>query len=199
MRQFVVTGHDVPTTPEFSLDDLPGGAGRLDLLARCITSALVLSHGLREDVRVHLVLADAYTVTFDGSALRNFNPDERSTAARVRNALEEREEAIGHIPVETSPGVSLSRMGFEATIETATQKAETVVMLHEEGDPAVDVDPPIDPVFVLSDHHDFTDAEADFLDDVADRRLSLGPKAIHADHAIAVAHNFLDTDGYTTY
>jgi tRNA (pseudouridine54-N1)-methyltransferase len=110
-----------------------------------------------------------------------------------------REEAIGHIPVETSPGVSLSRMGFEATIETATQKAETVVMLHEEGDPAVDVDPPIDPVFVLSDHHDFTDAEADFLDDVADRRLSLGPKAIHADHAIAVAHNFLDTDGYTTY
>jgi len=197
-RQFVVTGHDVPTTPEFSLDDLPGGAGRLDLLARCVTSALVLSHGLREDVRVHLVLADEYTVTFDGSALRNFNPDERSTAARVRNALEEREEAIGHVPVETSPGVSLSRMGFEATLESAAQEG-TVVQLHENGNPAVDVDPPTDPVFVLSDHHDFTDAESALLDDVADQRLSLGPKAIHADHAIVVAHNYLDTDRYTSY
>jgi len=198
MRQFVVTGHDVPTAPEFSLDDLPGGAGRIDLLARCVTSALVLSHGLREDVRVYLVLADAYTVTFDGSALRNFNPDERSTAARVRNALEEREEAIGHVPVETSPGVSLSRKGFEATLETAAREG-TVVQLHEDGDPAVDVDPPTAPVFVLSDHHDFSDAESAHLDDVADYRLSLGPEAVHADHAIAVAHNYLDTDGYTSY
>ena len=198
MRQFVVTGHDVPTTPEFALDDLPGGAGRLDLLARCVTSALVLSHGLREDVRVHLVLADAYTVTFDGSELRNFNPDERSTAARVRNALEEREEAIGHIAVETSPGVSLSRRDFEATLETVARDG-TVVQLNEDGDPAVDVTPPANPVFVLSDHHDFTEDEAAVLADVADRRLSLGPKAIHADHAIAVAHNYLDTNGYTDY
>lgn len=198
MRQFVVTGHDVPTTPEFSLDDLPGGAGRLDLLARCVTSALVLSHGIREDVRAHLVLADAYTVTFDGSALRNFNPDERSTAARVRNALEEREEAIGHVPVETSPGVSLSRRDFEATLENAAGNG-TVVQLHEAGTPAVDVDPPTDPVFVLSDHHDFTEEETALLEDVADERLSLGPKAIHADHAICAAHNYLDTDGFTSY
>ena len=198
MRQFVVSGHDVPTTPAFSLDDLPGGAGRLDLLARCVTSALVLSHGIREDVRVHLVLADEYTVTFEGGSLRNFNPDERSTAARVRNALEEREEAIGHVPFETSPGVSISRRDFEATLETVA-RAGTVVQLHEDGVPAVVAEPPTDPAFVLSDHHDFTGDEAALLEDVDDRRLSLGPEAIHADHAITVAHNYLDTDGFTSY
>jgi len=198
MRQFVVVGHDVPTTPDFSLDDLPGGAGRLDLLARCVTSALVLSHDLRSDTRVHLVFDDSYTVTFDGDTLRNFNPDERSTAARIRNALEQREEAIGHVPVETSPGVSLTRRGFEATLEDLAREG-TVVQLHEDGDPAVAIDPPSDPVFVLSDHREFTAAEGAITDDVAAHRLSLGPRAIHADHAIALAHNYLDTDGFTEY
>ena len=198
MRQFVVIGHDAPTTPDFSLDDLAGAAGRLDVLCRCVTSAFFLSHAIREDVRVHLVLADEYTVTFDGSELRRLNPDERSTAALVRNALEEREEAIGHVPVETSPGVSLTRRGFEATLDDVARDG-TVVQLHEDGDPVVDVAPPTDPVFVLSDHHDFGTDEAARIEAHAERRLSLGPEPLHADHAITVAHNYLDTDGFERY
>ncbi|GGM33196.1 tRNA (pseudouridine(54)-N(1))-methyltransferase TrmY [Haloarcula argentinensis] len=198
MRQFVIIGHDAPTTPEFSLDDLAGAAGRLDVLCRCVTSAFFLSHAIREDVRVHLVLGDEYTVTFEGSDLRRLNPDERSTAALIRKALEEREEAIGHMPVETSPGVSLTRRGFEATLEDVARRG-TVVQLHEDGDPIVDVAPPSDPVFVLSDHHDFRDEEAALLVDHADERVSLGPKALHADHSITVAHNYLDTAGFEQY
>jgi len=198
MRQFVVIGHDAPTTAEFSLDDLAGAAGRLDVLCRCVTSAFFLSHAIREDVRVHLVLADEYTVTFDGSSIRRLNPDERSTAALVRKALEEREEAIGHVPFENSPGVSLTRRGFAATLEDVARDG-TVVQLHEAGDPVVDVDPPTDPVFVLSDHHDFGVDETAQIEAHADLRLSLGPKPLHADHAITVAHNYLDTDGFERY
>ncbi len=194
MRQFVVLGHDAPTTPDFSLDDLPG-AGRLDLLARSVTSALLLSHGIRDDVRVHLVLGDAYTLRVDGATVRNLNPDERSTAARIRAALEEREEAIGHVPVETSPGVELTRMGTEATLERVAEDG-TVVQLHEDGTAAAAVDPPDDPVFVLSDHRDFRADEAALLDDLADEQVSLGPECLHADQAITVAHHWLDTDGY---
>ena len=198
MRQFVVVGHEAPTTPDFSLDDLAGAAGRLDVLCRCVSSAFFLSHDIRRDVRAHLVLGDAYTVTFDGSEVKRLNPDERSTAALVRNALEEREEAIGHIPVETSPGVSLTRRGFAGTLD-AVEADGTVVELHEDGDPVVDVNPPSNPVFVLSDHQDFNQAEADLLEEAAGRRVSIGPRRVHADHAITVAHNFLDTDGFTTY
>ena len=198
MRQFVIIGHDAPTTPEFSLDDLAGAAGRLDVLCRCVTSAFFLSHAIREDVRVHLVLADEYTVTFDGSDLRRLNPDERSTAALIRKALEEREAAIGHVPVETSPGVSLTRRGFEGTLDDVARRG-TVVQLHEDGDPVIDVEPPSDPVFVLSDHHDFREKEAALLADRADERVSLGPRALHADHSITVAHNYLDTAGFQRY
>ncbi|MBV0900443.1 tRNA (pseudouridine(54)-N(1))-methyltransferase TrmY [Haloarcula salina] len=198
MRQFVIIGHDAPTTPEFSLDDLAGAAGRLDVLCRCVTSAFFLSHAIREDVRVHAVLRDEYTVSFEGSDLRRLNPDERSTAALIRNALDEREEAIGHIPVETSPGVSLTRRGFDGTLDDVARRG-TVVQLHEDGDPVVDVEPPSDPVFVLSDHGDFRESEADLLADHAEQRVSLGPERLHADHAITVAHNYLDTEGFERY
>ncbi|WP_424020127.1 tRNA (pseudouridine(54)-N(1))-methyltransferase TrmY [Haloferax sp. Atlit-48N] len=198
MRQFIVTGHDAPTTPDFSLDDIAGGAGRLDVLCRCVNSAFFLSHDIREDVRVHLVLGNEYTVRFEGSELRRLNPDERSTAALIRKALEKREEAIGHMPAESSPGVSIRRMDFETTLEKAARDA-TVVELHEDGDPVVQVEPPENPLFVLSDHHDFTDEEAELLAAAADERVRLGPEILHADHSITVAHNHLDTAGYSRY
>ena len=198
MRQFIVIGHDAPTTPDFSLDDLAGAAGRLDVLCRCVNSTFFLSHALREDARCLLVLGDELTVRFEGADLRRLNPDERSTGALVRNALEVKDEAVGHIEAEASPGVSISRRGVEATVTDAASEG-TLVQLHEDGDPAVDVEPPSDPVFVLSDHRDFTASEADLLAGEADERLRLGPHALHADHAITVAHNWLDTDGFARY
>ncbi|MGQ4556628.1 tRNA (pseudouridine(54)-N(1))-methyltransferase TrmY [Halobellus sp. GM3] len=198
MRQFLVVGHDAPTTPDFSLDDLAGGAGRLDVLCRCVNSAFFRSHAIREDVRVHLVLGDEFTVRFDGATLHRLNPDERSTAALIRSALERRADAIGHMPAESTPGVSIRRMGFEATLSELASDA-AVVELHEEGDPVVDVDPPAEPLFVLSDHHDFTGEEASLLSAAADERVRLGPEVLHADHAITVAHNYLDTEGFTAY
>ncbi|MFB6121109.1 MAG: tRNA (pseudouridine(54)-N(1))-methyltransferase TrmY [Halobacteriaceae archaeon] len=195
MRQFVVVGHEAPVVPDFSLDNLAGGAGRLDLLCRCVGAGLFLSHGIRDDARVHLVLQDARTVTFDGADLRNARPDERTLAGLVRSALDAAEDAVGHRAVESSPGVTVSKRGLKPTLEDVARR-RTVVHLHEDGDPLPATDPPADPVFVLSDHRDFTDDEMALLDDAGDRRVSLGPKAIHADHATAVAHNYLDTDGY---
>ncbi|MBS1263857.1 MAG: tRNA (pseudouridine(54)-N(1))-methyltransferase [Methanonatronarchaeales archaeon] len=33
----------------------------------------------------------------------------------------------------------------------------------------------------------------------ADERVCLGPAPIHTDHAVVLAHNYLDTGGYRTY
>lgn len=194
-RQFVVVAHEAPTTDDFSLSDLTG-SGRLDLLARCVTASLLTSHGMREDVRTHLVLDEHVTIEFDGASLQGLNPDERSTAALIRNALGEREEAVGHIPVETSPGVSLYRRGLEETLETIEG---TVLELHPDGMAAGEVAPPEDPCFVLSDHRNFSEGEAAVVAGVRDDRVSLGPVALHADHAIVVSHNWLDTAGFGRY
>ncbi|MFW5938289.1 MAG: tRNA (pseudouridine(54)-N(1))-methyltransferase TrmY [Halanaeroarchaeum sp.] len=195
MRQFIVLGHDAPTTPEFALDDLAGGAGRLDVLCRAVNSALFLSHDVREDVRVFLVLDDAVTLRIEGSELRYMNPDERNIASLLRSGLEAKSEAIGHQEAESTPGIYVSKRGFEPVLETAARDG-TVVQLHEDGDPIVALDPPENPVFVLSDHRDFTDEEQAILDEAAEHRVRLGPEILHADHAITVVHNWLDTGGF---
>ena len=114
MRYFVITGHKAVSTGDFKLDDIAGGAGRLDILCRCVNSAFFLSHNLRKDVEIYLVLEggdDApKTVIFKGEDLRYLNPDERSTASLIRNALlkpvSEGEE------VKSSPGVYVTRLSF---------------------------------------------------------------------------------------
>ncbi|WP_323171062.1 tRNA (pseudouridine(54)-N(1))-methyltransferase TrmY [Natrialba sp. PRR66] len=200
MRQFVLIAHDAPLEPDFSLDDLAGGAGRLDALCRSITASFVTSHGIRENVRTHLVVQDEFTITFAGSDLRRLNPDERSTAALVRNALEHREEAIGALPAEPSPGIELYRRGLADTLAELADDGP-VVQLHEDGAPVVDIDAAEleSGVFVLSDHRDFTEAEAELLDAHVEQRLRLGPERLHTDQAITVAHHYLDTAGYDRF
>ena len=196
MRQFVVLGHDAPTDPDFSLDDLPGGAGRLDVLCRCVSAALFRSHGIRENVQVWLVLGDEVTVRIDGSELRYMSPDERNVASLLRQAIEAKDQAIGHREAESTPGIHVSKRGFEPVLDDIDG---TVVELHEDGTPLADLEPPENPVFVLSDHHDFTEREAALLAERSDLRVRVGPEVLHADHTVTVVHNYLDTDGFTDY
>ncbi|MBR1452999.1 MAG: tRNA (pseudouridine(54)-N(1))-methyltransferase TrmY, partial [Candidatus Methanomethylophilaceae archaeon] len=114
MRYFVITGHKAVTTGDIKLDDIAGGAGRLDILVRCVNSAFFLSHDLRKDVEIYLVLEggdDApKTVVFKGQELRYLNPDERSTASLIRNALLKK---VGPgEEIRSSPGVYNTRMSF---------------------------------------------------------------------------------------
>jgi tRNA (pseudouridine54-N1)-methyltransferase len=198
MRQFVVVGHEAPTDADFALNDLASGAGRLDLLARSVLAALLLSHDVREDARIHLVHADELAITFDGAEIRSLHPDERSAAALIGAALERADDAVGRMPVNPSPGVSVRRVGFAETLDEL-EKTGTVIYLDPDGARASDVDPPEDPVFVLSDNRPFETAERERLVQSNDLRLSLGPRTLHTDQSITVAHNWCDTDGWAEW
>ena len=90
MRNFVIVGHKATTEPNFSLEDIPGTSGRLDILCRSVTAAFVISHGIRKDVCVYLVLLGGEvpkTIQLRGETLRHLNPDERTTAALLKKAL----------------------------------------------------------------------------------------------------------------
>ncbi len=196
MRQFVVIAHEAPADGNFTLNDL-AGAGRIDLLCRCVNSALLLSHAVRENVRLHIVVDDTVAIEIDGSTVRHLHPDERSIAARLQNALQAAEEAIGYQPVESAPGIKTYRLGVAETLDRI--EAGTIIQLHEDGTPIVEQEPPADPIFVLADHQSVTDTEQTLLDTHCDQRITLGPQAIHADQAITVANNYLDTEGFTQY
>ncbi len=192
MRRFVIAGHRAATTGDFRLDDIAGGAGRLDVLVRCVNSAFFLSHSLRKDVEIHLVLQggdDApKTVRMLGSELRYLNPDERSTSALIRNALL---KDLGDEEMRSSPGIYISRRSFAEVLDMLAEKS-TLTYLHEEGEEIRGAEFPEDVTFVLGDDRDLTSEEEGALLSHKPRRFRLGPFSLHADHCLVLVHNELD-------
>ncbi len=193
MRYFVITGHKAFTTGDFKLDDIAGGAGRLDILVRCVNSAFFLSHDLRKDVEAYLVLEGGddppKTVIFRGKDLRYLNPDERSTSSLIRNAL--LKKVLPGEEIRSSPGVYVSRMSFKDVIEQLSQKG-SFVYLKEDGIDCREYDFPENPIFVLGDNHDLTEEEEALLLSHSPDRICIGPYSLHADHCMIIVHNEFD-------
>jgi len=190
MRAFIVLGHKAAITPEFTLNDLPGSAGRLDVLCRCVNAALFLSHDLRRDVEVYLVLQNQFTVRVSGEHVKRLNPDERSTAALVKKALRQVETHPGSDEVESTPGVWIARRSLSETLAVLRRRGATPVLLSEGGEPLGETTLPAWPAFVLSDHMDFTPAELELLAEAP--RLSVGPRVYPASHCIVSVNIMLD-------
>lgn len=186
-RRFVVVGHEAITHGRFELNDLAGATGRLDVLLRCVNSAFMLSHDVRRDTELYLVLLGPprppVTLHLVGAELRHLNPDERSTAALLRKAL--RLPAAGR----SSPGVHLRHGGLSDLLPAFR---EELIYLQEEGEDIRRVQLGPRPTFLLSDHRDLAPEEEDVVRSSDARRVRLGPLPLHADHAIVLAHNELD-------
>ncbi len=193
MIRFLVIGHRAHTTADFKLEDICGGAGRLDILCRCVNSAFFLSHDLRKDVELYLVLEGGEdapkTVRFKGDELRYLNPDERSTASLIRNALIKSEGKDGE--VRSTPGVYISRMSFADVLESLKDEC-TFVYMREDGQDVREYEFPDEPCFIMGDDRDPDEEEDQLIAAVGADRICLGPVSLHANHCMVIVHNEMD-------
>ena len=194
MRRFVLIGQTASAHSDFSLDDLPGSSGRLDVLLRSLRAALLVSHGLRRDVQVFLVLRGgvngARTLRVDGGSAKFLRPDERSLATLIRKTLAAAPARSDGF-VELRPGLSV-RPGDVADILPETAGAPCFV-LHEDGadirhQPAL-VD---DAWYFIGDHLGFDVVSLALLDRHGCARLSVGPVSVHTDDVVTLVGNELD-------
>lgn len=196
MHRIVLIGQRASASPTFSLVDLPGTSGRLDVLVRSLRAALLVSHGLRHDAVAYLVmLGDPLaprTLRIDGSMARFLRPDERQLAILVQKALVA-------VPPGTSEGFSSMRRGIDVAdggVETVLRDCvgSRLFMLDERGadvrETAFDVTS--DCTFFIGDHMGFDAQTVALLKREGAQPLSLGPMAIHAEDAVAVLWNELD-------
>jgi tRNA (pseudouridine54-N1)-methyltransferase len=185
MTSFAIIGHLARTDGSFSINDLPGSGGRMDVLCRCVNTSLFLSHDLRRDVDCYLVLcgepAAPKTIRFSGTAVRSLSPDERSAGALIKKALD---IPTGSEFREAAPGISVRKGGLARlmTEHTFAVLDETGTDIRTAGQ--------LPDAFILSDHQNFTGDEETLIAKCP--RYSVGPACLHADHTITVVHNELD-------
>jgi tRNA (pseudouridine54-N1)-methyltransferase len=199
MRRFVVVGHRAITSSKFNLNDLCGSAGRLDVLLRCVNSTFFLSHDLRRDVELYLVLQGEpdppKTIRLVGNELKYLNPDERSTGALIRNALMKKIDE-DELEVRSTPGIYISNSSFENVIQKLADSK--IVLLREDGEEFTALKIHGDVTFVLSDDKDMRKEEEALLLKIEPDILSLGSISYHSDHCITVVNWLLDKMDKTT-
>lgn len=196
MKEFIIVGHKAATA-SFSLNDLPGGAGRMDILCRCVNAALFLSHDIRRDVRVYLVLkgepSPPKLICFDGKKVKYLNPDERSCASLIKKALE---KGVQGFWTESTPGVSIRKGDLGDLLAELNKK---IIYLREDGE---DIrmkrfeKPSEGLLFLLGDHEGLTDAEEKMIEVYEHDIINVGPLSLHADHCIILLHNEMDRRMY---
>jgi len=199
VREFLLLAHRVPVGGAFTLNDLAGGGGRMDEVARVVSTAFTLSNDLRRDTELTILFEAeapprARRMRLDGHRLKFLNPDERSTAALLKNAL----VRSAGVPrdVEASPGLLVGPADPSEELRRFAGVAGTI-WLTESG-------PPIGPEdvgqgsfrAVLSDPTDPTEAEAELLRGAGASPRSLGPRSLRSSQCVDVLHHLADrSDG----
>lgn len=179
---------------DYRLDDLPGTSGRFDALLRGVRTGLLVSHGVRRDTVLYLVLLGGERaprcLRFRGDAAKFLRPDERSLAVLAQKSLRASAEGEGFVSVR--PGVDVCRGGVGAALDDAGDGP--LFVLDAAGDDLRDPSVSFGSggVFVVGDPQGF---DADTLAVLAARgarRLSLGPVLVHGEDALTLVHNELD-------
>ena len=195
MRRFLLLAHRVPPAGAFTLNDLAGGAGRMDEVARAVSTAFTLSNDLRRDVEVTVLFEAeppprARRVVLVGSRLRYLNPDERSTAALLKNALVRSATYPGEF--ESSPGLTVASVAPAEELARFLERPGAVWLAESGGPIARWSVPGGDVAAVVSDPYDPTPDELARLRASGVPCLSVGPRSLRTSQVIDAVHRELD-------
>ncbi|WP_456327889.1 tRNA (pseudouridine(54)-N(1))-methyltransferase TrmY [Archaeoglobus sp.] len=192
MRAFLIVGNKAVTKP-FSLKDLAGSAGRMDIICRCIAQALFISHGIRRDVEVYVLLLGEpdppKALKIVGSEVRYMAPDERNVGGIIRKALSLKVDGSWR---RSTPGVYIARKNLSNLLEELSKKYN-VVYLREDGIDIRDVACKLEnPLFVLGDHIGLKEEDERIVMKYAKIVVSVSKYSLQADQCIVIVHYELD-------
>lgn len=188
LRTFILHALKARTDGNFNLEDLPSSGGRMDLVARCISSALFISHAIRQDTEIVAVLngppQSPVAVRFDGASVRKIAPDERSIAIWLKKILTEGKLTNGIVAEKKSLQHLVKEM-----------KGRPIYVLHEKGKPIEEVTIEKDPVFVFGDDSGIPLKDEKFILRYAKEKISLGNTPYLASTVVSVLHWLCDKNG----
>ncbi|PIO08582.1 hypothetical protein COU59_01215 [Candidatus Pacearchaeota archaeon CG10_big_fil_rev_8_21_14_0_10_34_12] len=168
-------------------------AGRMDIAIHAIIQGLFLSHGFREDVKMHLVFYGPPTPP-------------RHIEIQIKDDLEISKKDIGNLikkilykyregeRTEVFPGCFIEKKSFMKVVEDLQEKGNEIFVLNKKGEDVRESKIPKDCVFILGDHEGIQRKEFKRLKQIA-TPISIGNKMYFASQVVAVMNNELDHRG----
>jgi tRNA (pseudouridine54-N1)-methyltransferase len=197
-KNFIVIAHRARSDQHIDLKDLCGASGRWDGIARAITSSLFLSHDMRRDTSIHVILLGPddppKVLSILGSEVKYLNPDERACSALMRKVLGIKIGEETGITRRVSPGIFMTRGGLDVVLERISGRKvllkEDSPFYNEDENRFQRNDDRL--YFFLSDDREFSEEEVESLLKDTDSTFSVGPLSLHTYQVITIIHHFLD-------
>jgi tRNA (pseudouridine54-N1)-methyltransferase len=193
-RVFILKASIAHTDNKFNIKDLPGTSGRLDLVCRCILSALLLSNTHRVDTVFYAVLEGPprppLIIELDGEKIEELPRDELQVGLLLKEMLDPKRESF-------PSGFRLISKGFRELVEEQANKSK-IYYLHQSGS---DINKTLSEfqnaeksqlAFILGDHIGFSQSDIEYLKEKGIKPLSLGLKEYLGSHCIFLVHEKLD-------
>lgn len=202
MRGFLIVGNNAVGEP-FNLNDLPGH-GRMDIICRFIAQSLFISHGIRRDVEVYILLLGnpntPKVIKISGRYVKGMNPDERSIGGLIKKALGIQSTEAW---VKSTPGIFVSRKDLSCLLtEVSNERVyNTIAYLREDG---VDIRDFLknevntennNILFILGDHIGLKKSEEQVVLENTDNIVAIPTLSLQADQCVVIINYELDRLG----
>ncbi len=196
MREFILRALKAHTS-SFNVDNLED-AGKMHIVARCISNALWVAKGLREDTIMHVNLEGPRLppklISFYGSKLKGFAFDELGISKFIKHALEKGQDLELNQSLEVHPGIIIAKKSFEQFIKDNSDKQ--IIYLDKKGKNIREFKFKKDVLFVFGDYIGMPRKTEYFLERYKAEKISLGRVEYHASQCITLVQNELDLRMY---
>ena len=187
MRHFIYFSRHAQTSGNFS--DLMK-AGRMDIAIHAVIAAIFLSHGVREDVKIHLVFYGMPDPPkhIEIQANPGLDISKKDVAGLIKRILYKYKEGK---KTEVFPGCFIEKKSFMKVIDELHNEGNGIFLLDKKGEDIREVEFPEDCAFILGDQDGIPKKEMKRIKETA-QAVTIGPKTYFASHVVAVVNNELD-------
>ena len=166
-------------------------AGRMDIAIHSIIAAFFLSHGFREDVKMHLVFYGMPTPP-------------RHIEIQVKDELEISKKDVGNLikkilykykegkKTEVFPGCFIEKKSFLNVIEELMKKGNEIFILDKKGENIREIKIPDKSAFIMGDQEGLPKKELKRLKKIT-TPVSLGRKTYFASHTVTIVNHEIDS------
>lgn len=190
MREFVYYSTSGRTSGNFN--DLMQ-AGRLDIVCHMIINSFFLSHDIRKDVKLHIVLNGPpdppkhIEFVYD----KDLPISKKDVAGLLKRILYKYKKGIKN---QAFPGCFIEKKSFMKTIDEL--KERNIYVLDKKGGDLYNADIKENPIFIIGDEGGIPKKEKRSL--IKTKKIipiSVGPEMYFASHVAVILNNYMDRKG----